>query len=50
MAPSTKEYAIGALLIILVDVLWTSSNYLANTVLYVAILTAGPVDMINLSP
>ena len=33
MLPSTKEYAIGALLILLVDVLWTGSNYISNTVL-----------------
>lgn len=33
------RYAVGAGLVLLVDVLWTASNFLASAVLYVAPLT-----------
>lgn len=32
---AANGYAVGAGLVLLVDVLWTASNFLANTVLYV---------------
>lgn len=40
-------YGGGALLVLLVDVLWTASNFLASNVLYVESAYAGRMDTIN---
>lgn len=49
-AAGGHEFLVGGALVLLVDVLWTSSNYLASSVLYAGLLMAGRTATISHSP